>query len=97
MAPHPKYIVWAAPWRLSENGKGPASCATTQDDNPCPLPADQPVQWLPCGRCMGLGYFPGTMAWVGEDDTTIEYTRDICLGCLGLCRVAVSRRPPGNE
>jgi len=39
---------------------------------------------------MGLGYFPGTMVWVGEDEVTVEHVRDVCLGCLGSCWVAVS-------
>jgi hypothetical protein len=80
-----EYIVWAAPWRLSESENRSTACATTQADSPDTLPAHQPIRWLPCGRCMGLGYLPGSMVWVGEDQTTIEHTRDICLSCLGLC------------
>jgi len=84
-----KYIVWAAPWRISGSGRGLTSCGTTRAGRPRLLPADQPIRWLPCSRCVGLGYSPGTMVWVGEDQTTIEHTWDICLGCLGLCSVVV--------
>jgi hypothetical protein len=85
-----KYLVWAAPWRLFGSGKGQTSCGITQEDRPRLLPpAAQLIRWLPCSRCIGLGYSPSTMVWVGEDQTTIEHTRDVCLGCLGLCWVAV--------
>jgi hypothetical protein len=89
VATRKKYIVWAAPWRLSESGKELLNCGTTRGDRACLLSAEQPIRWLPCGRCTGLGYLPGTMVWVSEDQTTIEHIRDICLGCLGLCWVAV--------
>jgi hypothetical protein len=39
---------------------------------------------------MGLGYLPGTLIWVGEDQVSIEHTRDTCLACLGLCWVALT-------
>jgi hypothetical protein len=87
---HRKYTVWAAPWRLSEHENRQTTCATTQADSPQPPPAHQPIRWLPCSGCLGLGYLPGTMIWVGEDHATIEHTQDICLSCLGSCWVALS-------
>src|SRR5215475_8391208 len=71
---HKEYIIWAAPWRLSESRTRPPDCAI-HASSPHPLPAYQPIRWLPCDRCMGLGYLPGSMIWVGEDQTTIEHTR----------------------
>ena len=73
---HRKYMLWAAPWRLSENEKGPKNYATTQTDNPRLLPTDQPIRWLQCGRCIGLGHLPGTMVWVGQDEVAVD-TRGI--------------------
>ena len=86
---HRKYMAWAAPWRVSGSGRGLMGCGITRSESLGLLSAEGPIRWLPCGRCIGLGYLPGSMVWVGEDQTSIEHTRDICLGCLGVCWVVV--------